>query len=115
MAVSDQPPVPAADDPVRIGVVGGGFIAQAVRLPLLRELPELFSVRAIAEPGRGVREALAARYGIRAAHAEHRALLAAGGLDAVLVCAPDALHEPVVLDSLDAGLHVLAEKPLCLS
>ena len=100
---------------MRIGVVGGGFIAQAVHLPLLRELPELFSVRAIAEPSRRVREALAARYGIPAAHAEHRALLAAGELDAVLVCAPDALHEPVALDALDAGLHVLVEKPLCLS
>ena len=105
----------AVAEPLRVGVVGGGFIAQAVHLPLLRALPGLFSLRALAEPSRRVREALATRHAIPHVHADHRALLAAGGLDVVLVCAPDALHEPVTLDALDAGLHVLVEKPLCLS
>ena len=105
----------AVAEPLRVGVVGGGFIAQAVHLPLLRELPDLFSLRALAEPSRRVRESLAARHAIPHVHADHRALLDAGGLDAVLVCAPDGLHGPVALDALDAGLHVLVEKPLCLS
>jgi predicted dehydrogenase len=104
----------ASAESLRVGVVGGGFIAQAVHLPLLRELPELFSLRALAEPSRRVRDALAARHSIPDVHADHRAMLDAGGLDAVVVCAPDALHERVVLEALDAGLHVLVEKPLCL-
>jgi predicted dehydrogenase len=33
----------------------------------------------------------------------------------VLVCSPNGTHARVVLDALDAGLHVLVEKPLCLS
>lgn len=102
-------------EPLRIGVVGGGFIAQAVHLPLLSELDGWFRLEAIAEPSRRIRDALAARYGIAGVHAGHRELLDAGGLDAVVVCAPNALHEQVVLDALDAGLHVLVEKPLCLS
>jgi predicted dehydrogenase len=102
-------------EPLRIGVVGGGFIAQTVHLPLLRELGGWFRLEAIAEPSRRVRDALAARYAIAGVHAGHRELLDAGGLDAVVVCAPNALHERIVLDALDAGLHVLVEKPLCLS
>jgi predicted dehydrogenase len=41
-------------------------------------------------------------------------MLAACELDAVLVCSPNATHAEVVLDALDAGCHVLVEKPLCL-
>jgi len=36
-------------------------------------------------------------------------------LDAVLVCSPSGTHARIVLDALDAGMHVLVEKPLCLT
>ena len=42
-------------------------------------------------------------------------LIAQGRAGAVLVCSPDATHAEIVLDSLAAGLHVLVEKPLCLT
>lgn len=100
---------------VPIGVIGGGLVAQAVHLPLLQRLDAHFRLAALAEPDAGARERLAARHGIGAAHADHHALLAAGGVDAVLVCSPDATHARVVCDALDAGLHVLVEKPLCLT
>ena len=45
-------------------------------------------------------------------HAGHRALLEAGGLDAVIVATSAASHRLVVEDCLRAGLHVLVEKPL---
>jgi predicted dehydrogenase len=96
-------------------VVGGGLIAQLAHLPVLRALDDRFAVRALAEPDARLRETLARRHAIPAAYGDHRALLDAGGLDAVLVCSPNATHAPVVLDALDAGLHVLVEKPLCLS
>jgi predicted dehydrogenase len=108
-------PHSGADARLRIGVVGGGLIAQLVHLPSLRELDARFELVALAEPDRRVRERLAARHAIARAYADHRALLDAGGLDAVLVCAPNGLHEAVTLDALDAGVHVLVEKPLCLS
>jgi predicted dehydrogenase len=99
---------------VRIGVVGGGLIAQVAHLPALRALDALYELVALAEPDAGVRGALARRYGI-ASHADHGQLLDSHDLDALLVCSPNGTHARVTLDALDAGLHVLVEKPLCLS
>ena len=104
-----------SEPPVRVGVVGGGLIAQLAHLPGLRELDRLFAVHALAEPSQRVRAALARRYGIDATYPDHTELLGRDDLDAVVVCSPNGTHARVVLDALDAGLHVLVEKPLCLS
>jgi len=100
---------------VRVGVVGAGLVAQAEHIPYLSSLRDRFTVTALAEPSRTVREALAARYGIPGLHADYRALLDAGGLDAVVVCSPAGTHAEVVLAALDAGLHVFVEKPMCIT
>jgi predicted dehydrogenase len=100
---------------VRIGVVGGGLVAQAEHLPYLNALRDWFDLVALAEPSATVREALGARYGIPGLHADHRALLDADGLDAVVVCSPAGTHAHVVVDALNAGLHVFVEKPMCIT
>ncbi|MBI2952104.1 Gfo/Idh/MocA family oxidoreductase [bacterium] len=43
---------------------------------------------------------------------DYRALLSAGGIDSVSLCVPHGLHAPMTLEALDAGLHVLVEKPI---
>jgi predicted dehydrogenase len=43
----------------------------------------------------------------------HRELIAGVELDALVVATPTSTHADVVRDALDAGLHVLCEKPLC--
>ncbi len=45
---------------------------------------------------------------------DHRDLLATGP-DVVVVALPHALHAPVTLDALDAGCHVIVEKPMAVS
>ena len=105
---------PQAADVLRVGVVGAGFVAQVVHLPHLRDAGGRFRVVAVAEPDAGVREAVAAHYGVRA-FASHEELLAEAACDAVLVCSPNATHADVVVAALEAGRHVLVEKPLCLS
>jgi predicted dehydrogenase len=107
-------PVPSSPcQRLRVGVIGGGLIAQIAHLPLLHADSARFELAALADPSAQVRERLAARYGIPRTCADHRALLELP-LDAIVVCAPNALHAAIVLDALDAGLHVLVEKPLCL-
>jgi predicted dehydrogenase len=100
---------------VRIGVVGGGLVAQAEHLPYLSSLRDRFTLAALAEPSTTVREALGARYGIGGLYPDYRGLLDAGGLDAVVICSPAGTHAEVVLAALDAGLHVFVEKPMCIT
>ncbi|MDL2327269.1 Gfo/Idh/MocA family oxidoreductase [Ruminococcaceae bacterium OttesenSCG-928-A11] len=45
----------------------------------------------------------------------YRQMLAAGLLDAVIIVTPDQLHREMTLAALDAGLHVLCEKPMALT
>jgi predicted dehydrogenase len=99
---------------VRLGVVGAGLVAQVAHLPELAALADRFDVVAVAEPEAGTRAVVARRHGIRRTYASCDELLDAGAIDAVLVCSPNATHADVTLAALDAGLHVLVEKPLCL-
>ena len=100
---------------MRIGVVGCGMVAQAMHLQNLLQLHDRFQIAALADPSRSVREAMAARYGVSAVHPDHRSLLDAGGLDAILVASPAATHADVTVDALEAGLHVFVEKPLSIT
>lgn len=45
---------------------------------------------------------------------DYRALLEANCVDAVSVCVPNSLHAPIATACLEAGLHVLCEKPLAI-
>jgi predicted dehydrogenase len=109
------PPVAAKPTPLRVGVVGGGLVAQAVHLPLLAELADCYRLVGLAEPSRSVRDALAQRYSIPIAQASHQELFDRVELDAVVVCSPTATHAEVVQAALARGLHVLVEKPLCIT
>lgn len=99
---------------VRVGLLGGGMIAQTVHLPTLRRLQDRFELVALAEPSRTVRDVLSARHGGLPAHADWRELIERESLDAVIVGTPNGTHLDIVLGALESGLHVLVEKPLCL-
>jgi predicted dehydrogenase len=58
---------------------------------------------------------LAAKYAIPRVYTDYRLLLAQEGLDAVVIATPDHTHCELVMAVLDAGLHVLCEKPLALN
>lgn len=98
-------------DRLRIGVVGGGLIAQVEHIPNLLALKQLFDLRGVSDPSRSVREGLSARFGLRAV--ADVADLIDIGLDALLIAAPDPWHGTLARRAMDAGLHVFCEKPLC--
>lgn len=99
---------------IRIGVVGGGLIAQAAHLPNLRRLDGHFELVALADPSARVRDRVGRRFGIPATYATWEAMLDEAPLDAVAVCTPHSAHTDPILAALDAGRHVFVEKPLCL-
>jgi predicted dehydrogenase len=99
-------------DQVRVGVVGTSGFTDFVHLTDLKSHPRA-SVTAIC--GRRDRQRaaeLAATYDIPHIYTDYHEMLARAPLDAVIVAAPDDLHYPIVMAALDAGLHVLCEKPL---
>jgi len=55
------------------------------------------------------------RYGIENAFKDYHDLLALKELDAVSVALPNYLHKPVSIDALNAGKHVMVEKPMALN
>jgi UDP-N-acetylglucosamine 3-dehydrogenase len=95
---------------LRAGVIGAGAIAAFRHLPEYAANPDVELV-AVADPRLERAQAEAARFGGIAAYADYREMLAAERLDLVSVCTPNYLHAPATIDALEAGVHVLVEKP----
>ena len=100
-----------SDTPLRIGVLGAARIAPLALIRPARKVPGVL-VAAIAARDRRRAEAFAARHGIPAVHDSYADLVADPSLDAVYVPLPNALHAEWTLRALEAGKHVLCEKPL---
>lgn len=101
---------------LRLGVHGLGAVAQSVHLPLISRLPDRFRVVAVCDLSASIRDAVGARWGVapEGRHATLRAMLAAGGLDGLVVLTPGSHAEPAIA-GLEAGLPILCEKPLAYS
>ncbi len=96
-----------------IAVIGAGRIAQAAHLPALARA-EGAQLVGLCDPSAVLSSQVAARYGVPGyAHVDD--LLAAPGVEAVIVAVPDRLHLPLASAALEAGKHVLVEKPLAAS
>jgi len=101
-------------DPVRIGVVGAGAIAQLTHLPVLSKMRGVELV-AVCDNDRPKARALADRFGIPDVHTDIEDLLQETQLHAIVIATPNHLHEPHVLSAIAAGLDVLVERPLALT
>jgi predicted dehydrogenase len=101
-------------DPVRLGVLGLGAVAQAVHLPLIARRPDLFRLAGVADLSRGLTDLIGERYNVPATR-RHRTfgemLERRDGLDAVLILNRGS-HARQVAEAADAGLPMLCEKPL---
>ena len=99
------------DRPLRIAVIGSGKVAQNVHLPALAKSARCRLV-AICDASREVAEGVGRRYGIDRVYEAVDAVLVDELVDAVLVAVGDPLHVTVATQALEAGKHVLVEKPL---
>lgn len=98
------------DRPLRAGVVGLGWAGQQ-HMAAYSALPGVELV-AIAGMEDGPRAELGEQYGITRLHRDWQDLVAEGDLDVVSVAVPTFLHAPIAVGALDAGIHVLSEKPI---
>ena len=100
-------------DSLRIGVIGTGAIAQIVHLPLLKGL-ESADVQAVCDVDEKKAAAIARRLEIPHVFGDADALFESGAVDAVVICSPSYLHHEQAIGALEAGLHVLVERPLAI-
>jgi predicted dehydrogenase len=101
-------------DNLRIGIIGGGAIVQVAHLPVLRKIKGV-EVVAMCDTDLPKARAIASRFGVPNAYDDIEDVLRTDGLDAVVICTPNHLHESHILAALDAGLNVLVEKPLAIT
>jgi len=104
----------ATSERLKVGIVGGGAIAQVAHLPVLKKMRSV-EVQAICDTDLPKARALADRFGVKDAFDDIEELLRYEALDAVVICSPTHLHESHILAALSANLHVLVEKPLAMS
>jgi predicted dehydrogenase len=95
---------------VKAALIGAGQIARQ-HLACLKTLPGVDLV-AICDLSPATSEAAADRYGIPAWFTDHRAMLAKVRPDVIHVTTPPTSHFRLALDSIDAGAHVIVEKPV---
>ena len=99
---------------VRWGVLGAGWIAERAMLAAFGQAPEA-ELAAIASRDTRRARRLAKKHGIATVHKTYADLLADPSVDAVYVALANDAHAPQSVAALDAGKHVLCEKPLALS
>lgn len=98
---------------LRWGVLGTARIIRK-SVPALQETKNGEVVGIASRTGEKARE-YADKHGIPQAFGSYEALLASPDIDAVYITLPNALHLEWILKALDAGKHVLCEKPLAMS
>ncbi|MGC7101343.1 Gfo/Idh/MocA family protein [Amycolatopsis lurida] len=98
-------------DRVRIGVLGAARIVKQALTDPARNVPEV-QVTAIAARDAGRAREHGEKLGIRKVHDSYEALLADPEIDAVYIPLPNALHAAWSTRAMEAGKHVLCEKPI---
>lgn len=101
-------------EPVRVGVIGCGAIAEQVHLPNLNERGDA-EVVAIADPVDEARERAGAVVPGARRYAEVAELLADEAVEAVVIASPSAYHADAAVAAFEAGKHVYLEKPIAMT
>lgn len=96
---------------MRFGILGAGVIG-TIHARLIAAIPdEQATLTAIADTSKEAADRLAASYGCQALRAAED-LVARDDVDAVSICLPSGLHAKAAVAALEAGKHVIIEKPI---
>jgi len=95
---------------LRIGVVGTGGIATA-HLKAYAKHPDA-EIVAVCDTKADRAQAVAIEWGAERSYSDPAALFADDGVDAVSICTWNNTHAPLAIEAINAGKHVLLEKPM---
>lgn len=100
---------------LKAGIIGCGAITERRHARLLPALAPRVKVTALADPSSERMSVVGAMVDVGPEHyyPDYAAMLAEEDLDFVLLATPHHLHAKMSTDALDAGVHVVTEKPMC--
>ncbi|MHB1001036.1 MAG: Gfo/Idh/MocA family protein [Armatimonadota bacterium] len=101
-------------DKIRIGIIGTGGIAKNTHIPAYINNPDA-EIVAVCDNRPEVVDAVAAEFGIKHKFTDYNKLLELDEIDAVDVCTPNFIHADPTIKALEAGKHVIVEKPIALN
>jgi len=104
-------PLPIAGRPVRVGVLGGGRWAKMAHLPGWARDPRA-EIVAVCDVVPGLAAETAAAFGVPDATTDYREVVNRDDVDVIDVCTPSDTHFELAMAALQAGKHVLCEKPV---
>ena len=99
---------------IRVALIGAGNFAKGMHLPNLAELGDDYRLRAVVSRSGHNAALTGKRYGANYCTTDYREVLADEDVDAVIIATRHDLHATMALEALQAGKHVLLEKPLAL-
>ncbi|MFC5404294.1 Gfo/Idh/MocA family protein [Cohnella soli] len=98
---------------LKVGIIGTGGIAN-VHMQSYAANPEV-ELYAICDLVQERAAQKAEAYGVSQIYTDFREMLNDPQLDAVSICTPNSFHAPIAIAAIQAGKHVLVEKPLCIT
>ncbi|GMA56350.1 putative dehydrogenase [Alicyclobacillus sacchari] len=96
---------------LRVGIVGAGGIAQQVHIPNYLKCGDKVEIAAICDVAFEKAQEVAEKFSISNVYHTVDEMLAGTKLDVVSVCTPNKFHKDATIAALNAGCHVLCEKP----
>jgi predicted dehydrogenase len=96
---------------IRVAIVGAGMIANAGQIPAWQHVEEA-EIVGVYNHHLGRARDTAARHGIAAAYDDYPRMLDELQPDLAVVCTPNVSHRRYAIEALQAGAHVLCEKPV---
>jgi predicted dehydrogenase len=102
-------------DKVRIGIIGSGGIAQNSHMKGYATIPDKCEITAVCDVNPETAKQAAEKFNVANVFTDYNELLKSGLVDAVSVTTPNKFHKQPTIDALNAGIHVLCEKPLAMN
>lgn len=98
---------------LKMGIIGVGGIAQDRHIPAYLELKDQVELTAVQDLNVDRAQEVAAKFGFTHVFQDYQDLFEQ--VDAVTICTPNKFHPEIAIQALEAGVHVLSEKPMAIT